>query len=132
MGKANTLADCRTQLLDRLDIAYMEMECVKHDLKDNLGYINATQTHLNQYKAVLHGFLLAYRISAKFDITEKQIEMTKDIIKGKKRALHYLLLNRKYLKLKHKEVQRKASKALCHLKKFDTRMKKKELGNGKK
>lgn len=132
MEKVKTLVDCRRQLLDRLDIAYMEIECVKHDLKDNLDYINATQKNLNQYKAVLHGFVLAYRISAKFDITEKQIEMVKDIIKGKKRALHYLFLNRKCLKLKLKEVQRKASKALCHLKGFDTRMKKKGFENEKK
>lgn len=132
MGKGNTLADCRNQLLNRLYIAHNEVLIVKHNLEDNLRFINETQAGLNKYKTILHGFLLAYRSSARFDVTDKQIEMAKDIVKGKQRALHYLFLNRKYLKLKHKAAQRRESKALRHLKEFDVRMKKQELENGKR
>ena len=132
MGKENTLADCRNQLLNRLYIAHNETAIIKIDLQDNLRFINETQTNLNKYKTVLHGFLLAYRLPARFDVTDKQIEMAKDIIKGKQRALKYLFLNRKYLKLKHKAAQRRESKALRHLKEFDVRMKKQELKNGKR
>lgn len=124
MRKGNTLADCRNQLLDRLYIAHNEVLIVKNNLKDNLRFINATQDTLNKYKTVLHGFLLASRLSSRLDVTDKQIEMAKDTIKGKQRALYNLFLNRKYLKLKYKAAQRKESKALCHLKKFDNKMKK--------
>lgn len=132
MRKENTLADCRNQLLNRIYTAHCKVNCVNIDLETNLRHIKNTQGSLNRYKTVLHGFLLAYRLYTELDITEKQIKTARKIIESKKRTLRYLFLLRRYLKLKYKEAQRRESKALYHLKKFDVQMEMKELENGKK
>lgn len=130
--KENTLVDCRNRLLNRISAAHNEIVRVKIDLENNLRYINETQASLNKYKTILHGFLLAYRLPMEFDITEKTIKTARKIIENKKRTLCYLFLKQKYLKLKRKEAQRRESKALYHLQKFDVRMEMKESENGKK
>lgn len=121
MEKGKTLVDCRDNMLNQIYIAHKEVLNVKRNLEDNLRFINETQAGLKKYKTILNGFLLAHCSSTRFDVTDKQIEMAKDTVKNKQRALHYLILNRKYLKSKHKAAQRRESKAFRRLRKFDVK-----------
>lgn len=114
-----TIAEKRSNTCDEIDIAKMQIEITQEQLKQNLEYINKILSQIKKAKKVRSCFNYI-KSNWYTDIPiEDQLKNVKNHLRTYSNYYEIAVLKRKILKAQLKQAQRKFSKKLKSIVRFD-------------